>query len=263
MGRILTEKLLEQGHRVAATVRKPDALKDLLARYKDRLLVKTLDVTDTQAIHRVVDLTFAELGHIDVIVNNAGYALFGAAEESTDAQIRQQFETNLFGSIQVIRAALPHLRKQGGGHILQLSSSAGQTVYPSNSYYAASKWAIEAFCDTVALEVAPFNINVTIVEPGAHPTSFGAGMIESPIMEAYDKTPVGDLRRLIAAGAFAIRGDVNKSTQAMIDITNVNPAPRRLALGADAYQHIRAALVARLEALDAQKDIALASELPA
>jgi NADP-dependent 3-hydroxy acid dehydrogenase YdfG len=263
IGRVLTEKLLDQGHRVAATVRKPDALTELKERYGDRLWVDILDLTDTPALHKVVNRAFAELGRIDVVVNNAGYSLWGAAEEATDGQIQHQIDTNLMGSIQVIRAALPYFRAQGGGHILQLSSSAGQTVYPSCSYYSATKWAIEGFCDTLALEVAPFNINVTIVEPGAHPTSFGAGMVTSPVMEAYEQTLVGDIRRMAAAGNFTIRGDVNKSTQAMIDVVNVSPAPRRLALGGDAYRDIRAALVARLEALDAQKDIALASELPA
>lgn len=263
LGRLLAEKLLDQGHRVAATVRKPDALTELKERYGDRLWVDILDVTDTQAIRKVVNRAFTELGRIDVVVNNAGYALFGAAEESTDEQIRHQIDTNLIGSIQVIRAALPHLRTQGGGHILQLSSSAGQTVYPSFSYYNASKWAIEGFCETLAMEVAPFHINVTIVEPGAHQTSFGAGMVTSPVMEAYEQTIVGDMRRMIAAANFTIRGDVNKSTQAMIDVVKVSPVPRRLALGGDAYQHIRASLVARLEELDAQKELALASELPA
>jgi NADP-dependent 3-hydroxy acid dehydrogenase YdfG len=262
MGRALTEKLLHQGHRVAATVRKADALIELQEHYGDRLWVATLDITDTSAISEVVNCAFAELGRIDVVVNNAGYALFGAAEEASDEQVRHQFDTNVIGSIHVIRATLPHLRAQGGGHILQLSSSAGQAVYPNVSYYSATKWAIEGFCDTLALEVAPFNINVTIVELGAHPTSFGAGMVASPIMEAYEQTFVGDVRRMVAAGNFTIRGDIDKSTQAMIDVVNVSPVPRRLALGADAYRDIRVALVARLEALDAQKDIALASELP-
>ncbi|KQS41790.1 SDR family oxidoreductase [Pedobacter sp. Leaf194] len=262
MGRMLTEKLLAQGHRVAATIRKPGALDELKQKYRERLLVFTLDVTDPVAVKEVVNLAFSELGRIDVIVNNAGYALFGAAEESTDEQISHQFETNLFGSIRVIRSALPHLRAQGGGNILQLSSSAGQTVYPAYSYYNSSKWAIEGFCDTLAFEVAAFNIHITIIELGAHKTSFGAGIVDSPIHNAYDQTIVGEMRRMIAAGNFKIRGDVDLSSQAMIDIVNLESPPRRLALGADAYQHMREALKTRLEALEAQEDIAMASEIP-
>jgi len=261
IGRLLTERLLEQGDRVAATVRKPEALNDLKSRYGEQLWVAQLDVTDTTAVKSVVDTAFAELGQIDVIVNNAGYALFCAAEEAADEQIRKQIDTNIIGSIQVIRAALPHLRSQGGGRILQLSSAGGQTTYPNFSYYHTTKWAIEGFCDTLTKEVAPLNIGVTIVEPGAHKTEFGASLVTAPVMEAYDQTPAGDVRRAIANNAFPITGDVNKTVQAMIDVVEINPAPRRLAMGKDAYNDMRAALVSRLEELDAQKELALSSDI--
>lgn len=261
IGKLLTEKLLAQGHRVAATVRKPDALNDLKSQYGNMLWVAQLDVTDTPAVKSVVDRAFAELGHIDVIVNNAGYALFCAAEEASDEQILKQINTNIIGSIQVIRAALPHLRAQGIGRILQLSSAGGQTTYPNFSYYHTTKWAIEGFCDTLAKEVAPLNISVTIVEPGAHKTEFASGMVTAPIMDVYDQTPAGDVRRAVADGGFPIKGDVNKTVQAMIDVVEISPAPARLAMGKDAYTDMRAALVSRLEALDAQKELALSSEI--
>jgi NADP-dependent 3-hydroxy acid dehydrogenase YdfG len=260
-GRLLTEKLLAQGNRVAATVRKPEALNDLRQRYQDQLWVATLDITDTSKIREVMKKAFDDLGQIDVIVNNAGYALFCAAEEASDQQIRQEMDTNLIGSIQVIRAALPYLRAQGSGRILQLASAGGQTTYPNFSYYHASKWAVEGFCDALAKELAPLNIGVTIVEPGAHKTSFGAGMVTAPVIEAYDKTPAGDVRRAVAAGSFPIKGDVNKTIQAIINSVEVTPAPLRLALGGDAYRDMRASLAARLEALDHQKELALASEM--
>jgi NADP-dependent 3-hydroxy acid dehydrogenase YdfG len=261
LGRILTEKLLQQGHKVAATVRKADALDALKEQYGHQLWVAVLDVTDTAGIKQVVNTAFAELGRIDVVVNNAGYALFCAVEEADDKQIDHQIATNITGSIQVIRAALPHLRVQGGGHILQLSSAGGQTTYPNFSYYHTTKWAVEGFCETLAQEVAQFNINVTIVEPGAHKTGFAAGMVTAPIMEEYDKTPAGDVRRAVFDGGFPIKGDVNKTVQAMIDVVEVSPAPRRLTMGADAYRDVRASLVSRLEALDAQKELALSSEI--
>lgn len=257
LGRLLTEKLLKKGDRVAATVRKPEALDDLKLKYKDLLWVATLDVTDTAAVKRVIDKAFADLGHIDVIVNNAGYALFCAAEEAGDEQIRQQIDTNIIGSIQVIRAALPHFRTQGGGRILQVSSAGGQATYPNFSYYHTTKWGIEGFCDTLAKEVAPLNIGITIIEPGAHHTSFATAMVTAPVMEAYDQTPAGDVRRFFAEGVFPILGDVNKTVQAMIDVTEISPAPLRLALGEDAYTYMRAALVSRLEQLDAQKELAI------
>jgi NADP-dependent 3-hydroxy acid dehydrogenase YdfG len=260
LGKVLTEKLLAKGDRVVATVRKADALDELKKTYPENLQVVVLDVTDTTAVKTVVDRAFADLGQIDVVVNNAGYALFCSVEEASDEQIIQQFNTNIIGSIQVIRAALPHFRKQGHGRILQLSSAGGQTTYPNFSYYHTTKWAVEGFCDTIAKELAPLNIGVTIVEPGAHQTSFGAGMTTAPVMEAYEHTPTGDVRRAIAAGSFPIKGDVDRSVQAMIDSVEISPAPLRLALGGDAYRDMRAALVSRLEALDAQKELALASE---
>lgn len=260
LGKVLTEKLLAKGDRVVATVRKADALNEMKAIYPENLRVAVLDVTDTAAIKTVVDQAVAELGQIDVVVNNAGYALFCSVEEAGDDQIIQQVNTNIIGSIQVIRAALPHFRKQGHGRILQLSSAGGQTTYPNFSYYHTTKWAVEGFCDTIAKELAPLNIGVTIVEPGAHKTSFGSGMTTAPVMEAYEETPAGEVRRAVAAGTFPIKGDVDKSVQAMIDSVEISPAPLRLALGGDAYRDMRTALVSRLEALDAQKDLAMASE---
>lgn len=259
-GRVLTEKLLARGDRVVATLRKLDALDDLKARYGDRLRIATLDVTDTAAVRDVVNRAFDELGRIDVVVNNAGYGLIGAGEEVSDDQIRHQLDTNLIGSIQVIRAALPHLRAQGGGRILQVSSAGGQITFPSLSLYHASKWGIEGFVETVAQEVAPFNIGLTIVEPGATQTQFGNSLVAAQPTPAYDATPVGDIRRAFAANAFPIVGDAAKMAEAMIDCAARNPAPLRLALGSDTYTGIRAALVSRLNALDAQKEIALASD---
>ncbi|GAB3922193.1 SDR family oxidoreductase [Mucilaginibacter myungsuensis] len=260
LGKVLTEKLLAKGDRVVATVRKADALDELKKAYSENLRVAVLDVTETAAIKKVIDQAFADFGQIDVVVNNAGYGLFCSVEEASDEQIVHQINTNIIGSIQIIRAALPHFRKQGHGRILQLSSAGGQTTYPNFSYYHTTKWAVEGFCDTIAKELAPLNIGVTIVEPGAHQTSFGAGLMTAPIMEAYENTPAGDVRRAIAAGTFPIKGDVDKSVQAMIDSVEIASAPLRLALGGDAYRDMRAALVSRLEALDAQKDLALASE---
>jgi NAD(P)-dependent dehydrogenase (short-subunit alcohol dehydrogenase family) len=256
-GRLLTEKLLQRGDRVAATVRQPSALDALKAQYGDRLWVAVLDLTDTSAVRQVVDAAFADLGRIDVVVSNAAYGLFGAAEEVTDEQIRHQIDTNLIGSMQLIRAALPHLRAQGGGRLMQVSSAGGQTTYPNFSLYHATKWGIEGFVETVAKEVAPFNIEVTIVEPGATPTSFGTGLVSAPIMAEYDQTPAGDVRRGLFNGDFPIPNDADKIAHAMLDSASQHPAPLRLALGPDTYADVRAALVARLAALDAQQAIAL------
>lgn len=211
-GRELAQLLLERGDRVAATVRKPDALRDLKARHGDRLWVAILDVTDSTAIRGVIDRAFDELQRIEIVVSNAGYALFGAAEEVGDAQIERQINTNLLGSIRVARAVIPHLRKQGGGRIIQISSSVGQAAYPTMGVYAATKWGIEGFFEGTIPEIAPFGIEVTLVEPGASRTNFAASSADSgQILEVYNQTPAGDFRRLAAsAGLNMFPGDPRK-----------------------------------------------------
>jgi NAD(P)-dependent dehydrogenase (short-subunit alcohol dehydrogenase family) len=259
-GHILTEKLLARGDRVAATLRKPEALDDLKAQYGEKLWIGVLDVTDADAVTRTVDRAFADLGRIDIVVSNAAYAVFGAAEEASDAQVRHQIDTNLIGSIQLIRAALPHLRAQGGGRILQVSSEGGQIAYPNFSLYHATKWGIEGFVEAVAQEVAPFNIEFTLVEPGPARTDFATGLVRPPEMPVYDATPAGDIRRGIASGAFAVRGDPIRMAEAMLMSVGRSPAPRRLTLGSSSYVSIRAALLQRLAELEEQKEIAFSTD---
>jgi NAD(P)-dependent dehydrogenase (short-subunit alcohol dehydrogenase family) len=260
IGRHLTERLLARGDRVAATLRRVEALDDLKARHGDRLWVASLDVTDVDAVRNVTARAFDALGRIDTVVSNAGYGLFGAAEEVSDAQIKLQLDTNLLGSIAVIRAALPHLRAQGGGQIMQVSSEGGQLAYPSFGLYHATKWGIEGFVEAVAQEVAPFGITCTIVEPGPAGTSFSINAVRAEAMDVYAETPAGEIRRAIMSGGFAIRGDADKMAQAIIDCADSGQAPRRLLLGKDAFGRVHAALSARLTALEAQKDIAFSTE---
>lgn len=259
-GRILTEKLLARGDRVAATLRRPDALEDLKAIHGDRLWIAALDLTDTAAIRSIVERAFADLGRIDVVVSNAGYGLFGAAEEVDDDQIRRQIDTNLLGSIQLIRAVLPHLRQQGGGRILQVSSEGGQIAYPNFSIYHATKWGIEGFVEAVSQEVAPFGISFTLVEPGPTNTDFGRGVVSAEPMAVYEDTPSGQIRRALASGGFEITGDPLKMVDAMLDVAEQQPAPKRLALGSGSYASIRTALTERLAELEAQKQITTAME---
>ena len=262
-GRAMTERLLARGDRVAATLRQANALDDLRDQHGARLWTATLDVTDADAVRQTVARAFDDLGRIDVVVNNAGYGLFGAAEEVSDEQIWHQLDTNLVGSIQVIRAALPFLRNQGGGRILQVASEGGQIAYPNFGLYHASKWGVEGFVEAVSQEVAPFGIEFTIVEPGPTRTDFGRGLVSPAPMAVYDDTPVGEMRRVFASGdlrALGVFGDPVKMAQAMVDSADRNPAPKRLALGSRAYTSIRAALIERLSALDAQKEIAFSTD---
>ena len=256
-GRLLTERLLARGDRVAATLRRPEALDGPRATYGDRLWTARLDVTDTGQVQRVVADAFKELGPIDVLVNNAGYGVFASVEEASDEQIRRVIDTNLLGSVNVIRAALPHLRAQGHGRILQVSTAGGQATYPNFSYYHASKWGIEGFCETAAREIAPFGIGLTIVEPGATPTGFGSALDTAPPMPEYEDTPAGEMRRAVADGTLSLPNDPQKIAEAMINLVDSGATPLRLPLGSDTYNDVRAALVARLAEHDAHRDVAL------
>jgi NAD(P)-dependent dehydrogenase (short-subunit alcohol dehydrogenase family) len=263
-GRHMSEQLLARGERVAGTVRTLSSVDDLKARYGDQLWLARLDVTDTPAIRSVVDAAVAALGRIDVVVNNAGYGLFGAAEEVTDEQITQQIQTNLIGSIQVARAVLPHLRAQGGGRILQISTVGGQAAFPGASLYHAGKWGIEGFADALQQEVAGFGIGVTIVEPGGARTEFRYGSSQlAPRIAAYDGTPASMARRMLEERKAVPPGDPVKMVELMIASVDQQPAPKRLALGSDAYTAMQRALSARLAELEAQKDLAFSTDFPA
>lgn len=259
-GRLLAQKALARGDRVVGTSRKADALPELRERYQERLRILPLDLRDQGSVRAAVDQAFGAFGRIDIIVSNAGYGLVGAAEEVSDQQVRDIIATNLVGSIVLIQAALPHLRKQGGGRIQQVSSEGGQIVYPGLSLYHATKWGIEGFVETVALEVAPFGIELTLVEPGPTRTEFGGNLAHADSIAAYENTPVGETRAAVR-GSWVVKGDPERVTDAMMVLADQKgPLPKRLALGADAYASIRKALGDRMIELDRQQDISLAAD---
>lgn len=263
-GRIMAEKLLARGDRVAGTVRDERALADLRECYGDRLVLACLDLVEMDAIADIVDQVFWELGSIDVVVSNAGYGLFGAAEEFTDTQVWHQIAVNLLGSIQFVRAALPHLRRQGHGRILQLSSVGGQAAFPGGSLYHASKWGIEGFIDALAQEVAPFGIECTLVEPGGARTDFRFRSARlSTKLEAYDVSPARKVHCLLSDLANLSPGDPAKMVDMMIASVERTPAPKRLVLGSDAYKAMHAQLLGRLAELEAQASSACLTDLAA
>jgi NAD(P)-dependent dehydrogenase (short-subunit alcohol dehydrogenase family) len=261
-GREMTEQLLERGDRVAGTVRNLDSVADLSDTYGDRFWSAHLDVTDTSAIRTVVDTAFRALGTIDVVVNNAGYGLFGAAEEFTDEQIVHQIATNLLGSIQVVRAALPHLRSQQQSRIIQISSFGGQATLPGGSMYHAGKWGIEGFSEALMIELAPFNIGVTIVEPGGARTNFRHGSAQlAPAMQAYAGTPAAGARAMLADESRPSPGDPAKMATLIINSVDLNPAPKRLVLGSDSYGILVDALSQRLADVENQKEQAASTDV--
>jgi NAD(P)-dependent dehydrogenase (short-subunit alcohol dehydrogenase family) len=254
LGRLLAERLLQRGDRVVATLRREGPLVDLQERYGDRLHVLTLDITDFRAVRAFIAAAFEAMGRIDVVVSNAGYGLFGAAEELTDDQIDRQIATNRTGSIQLIRACLPHLRHQGGGRVLQLSSTGGQVAYPNFSVYHATKWGIEGFVEAVSQETAAFGIDFILAEPGPTATNFSANLDRANAMPEYDATPSGAMRRAFAnGGGLAKRDDAGDIVAQMIAAADAEHPPLRLVLGDVSYQHIEHTLAARLDAVRAQK----------
>ncbi|GAA3817332.1 SDR family oxidoreductase [Cellulomonas soli] len=262
-GRHLTEQLLERGDRVVGTVRRPEAVADLAARFPEMFTVEVLDVTDPAAVRAVVDRSFATLGRIDVVVSNAGYGIFGAAEELSDAQVEHVIATNLTGSIALIRSALPHLRAQGSGRVVQLSSYGGQVAFPGNSLYHATKWGIEGFAESVAAEVAPFGIGVTIVEPGGARTEFRYASAQvAEAIPAYAGTPARSFERMLDPANGLAPGDPARMAAAIIDSVDVEPAPLRLVLGSQAQAGLVATLRARLADYEQQADSAARTDIP-
>jgi len=238
----LAEQLLAAGKTVVGTVRDTKKVEGLIADYPDTFDCRILDVTDVPIVREVVDGAFKRHGRIDVIVSNAGYGLFGAAEELSDADIDKVIATNLIGPIALVRAALPHLRAQGGGRIIQISSYGGQVAFAANSLYHATKFGVEGFCESVAQEVAKFGIGVTIVEPGGARTEFRYGSAHvANLMPEYDHVH-GFLAMLDKSRGLA-PGDPARMAARIIESVEIEPAPLRQIYGSQAL----AATIERLE----------------
>ena len=262
-GRQLTEQLLERGDRVIGTVRDTEKVADLLERCPETYHAELLDVTDTAAIHKVLEHSFSELGRIDVIISNAGYGLFGAAEELSDEQVEHIVATNLLGPIQLIRAVLPYLRAQGGGRIIQISSYGGQVAFAGNSLYHATKWGIEGFVESVAQEVAPFGIGITIVEPGGARTEFRYGSAQvAQLMPIYDQTSAHSFLKMLDPKNGLAPGDPARMAARIIESVDVEPAPLRMVLGSQALEGTLATLRKRIEDFEAQTELAASTDFP-
>lgn len=256
----MTNLLLERGDTVVGTVRKVDKVQALVEKYPDTFDCRILDVTDVPAVHRTVKEAFEAHGKIDVIVSNAGYGLFGAAEELADKEIDKIVATDLVGAIQVIRSSLPYLRKQGGGRIIQVSSYGGQVAYAANSMYHACKFGIEGFCESVAQEVAKFNIGMTIVEPGGARTEFRYGSAKvANLMPEYEH--VHGFLNMLDKNKGLAPGDPVKMAQRMIESVDVHPAPLRVVLGSQALKATIDRLEERLADYKTQTSLATSTDI--
>ena len=255
-GRKFAEAVLAKGDRVVATARKPESVADLERQDPSRARAVRLDVTDLTQVKAAVQTAIDAFGRIDVLVNNAGYGLLGAVEEVSDAQIRQQFDTNLFGLLNVTRAVLPLLRKQRSGHILNVTSVGGQVSFPTFGMYHGTKYAIEGISESLAQELAPFGVKVTIVEPGGFKTDFATrSLARAERIAAYQPL----YEALLKAFESGVYGDPVRAVQAMIQIVEAEQPPLRLALGADALKTIRGKLHSELEEYSRWESVTVAT----
>ncbi|MFR0354991.1 SDR family NAD(P)-dependent oxidoreductase [Streptomyces sediminimaris] len=252
-GRIWAAAALSRGDRVAATARRPESLQPLVGTYGDRVLPLRLDVTDRAAVTAAVQEAAETFGRLDVVVNNAGYGLFGMVEETTEEQARAQIDTNLFGPLWVTQAALPILRAQQRGHIVQVSSLGGLAAFPTLGLYNASKWALEGMSEALAQEVGPLGIHVTVVEPGPYGTDWsGDSAVHTRPIAAYE--PVREARR---AGATArAPQDPQATADVLLELVDLDAPPLRLFLGEYPYPVVEAVYRQRLDTWNTWRPLA-------
>lgn len=259
LGRSLTEAVLAKGDKVAATARNPKTLNDLVEKYPGQILPIKLDVTQYNEVYQAVTDAVAHFEKIDVLVNNAGFGITGAAEAYTDEQVRSQLETNLYAPIEVTRAVLPYMRKQRSGRILQISSIGGRVGNPGVSIYQAAKFGLGGFSEALAKEVAPLGILVTCVEPGGFRTDWaGASMTYAPKIEGYDT--VDQRAALFTSRDFVPMGDPDKAAKVMIELVE-NPAPPvHLVLGSEAIGMLKQANTARQAEMEKWMPVSISTD---
>jgi len=259
LGRNLAEAVLANGAKVAATARNPEQLKDLIEKYPDQILPLKLDVTSHEQIVTAVDDTIKKFGRIDVLVNNAGFGIIGAAEAYTEEQVLSQLDTNLYAPIAITRAVLPQMRKQRSGRILQISSIGGRVGNPGLTIYQAAKFGLGGFSEALAKEVAPLSIFVTSVEPGGFRTEWmTASMTFAPEVEGYEKT-VGARKALFTSPQFIPMGDPDKAAKVMIDLVESPEPPVHLVLGSEAVGMVKHANILRNEEMEKWLPVSLST----
>jgi len=252
-GSVWADAALKRGDKVAATARKLESIAALKEKYGDNVLTLELDVTKPDQVKIAIEQAYAHFGRLDIVLNNAGYSLVGTIEEASADDVRALYETNIFGTLAVIQAALPLLRKQGGGHILGTSSGLGHVTLPVIGYYCSSKWAFEAIHESLAAEVKDFGIKVTIIEPGAYATEFGSqeSLKFAAGLDVYQDFKTQFFGRLTGME----RGDPDATPQAIFKIVDAENPPLRFNLGSHNLAWVRAAYTERLAIWEEWQDV--------
>jgi NAD(P)-dependent dehydrogenase (short-subunit alcohol dehydrogenase family) len=260
LGRALGAAVLAAGHKLVATARNPAQLADLARRYGDQVRAVALDVTDERAAGDAINWAIESFGRLDVVVNNAGYGNVGSIEDTSLADFRAQIETNLFGVINVTKAAIPVMREQSAGHIMQFSSIGGRVGPPGRAAYAAAKWGVEGFSEVLAKEVGPLGIKVTIIEPGGFRTDFaGSSTIIKAGRPEYDST-VGAVARFQRSFNGVQPGDPDKAAAVVLKLASMSEPPLRLLLGSDAVKAAEQNDLARTEADKRWRDLSISTD---
>ncbi|MFW9259428.1 oxidoreductase [Nostoc sp. CALU 546] len=258
LGQALAEILLEKGEAVVLTARNPQQVQNLALKFPERALAVQLDVTKPKEVQEAVKQAIAHFGRIDVLVNNAGCEVAGALEEISDVEVRRLFETNFFGVLETLRAVLPYMRQQRSGHILNISSIACFAASPGGGIYGSSKLALEGISGSLANEVAPFGIKVTIVEPGGLRTDFFSRSFVLTETQIEDYKPlISNIHQRVQELVGKLPGDPKKAALAIIQAVDSDNPPMRLALGADTVEAIDAMVTYIKEEVDAWKEISL------
>jgi NAD(P)-dependent dehydrogenase (short-subunit alcohol dehydrogenase family) len=256
LGRVWAEAALGRGDKVAVTARKLADITDLKERFGDAVLPMVLDVTDAEQVQHVVRQAHAHFGKLDVVLNNAGYTLIGMVEEASEADVRALFDTNYFGYLRVIQAALPLLRKQGNGHFLSVSSALGIEARPLIGFYCSSKFAVEGLHESLAHEVKGFGIKVTLLEPGSFATEFGLSGKQVPEMAAYT-----DIRKQISERLMnEERGNPQATAEAILKIVDAEEPPLRFALGSEVLPMARAIYADRIATWETWETVSYAAQ---
>jgi NAD(P)-dependent dehydrogenase (short-subunit alcohol dehydrogenase family) len=256
-GRIWAEAALARGDKVAATARDVRSLAPLVDRYGSQVAAIELDVTDKVAVAAAITEAQTRFGRLDVVINNAGYGLFGTIEEVSEAEARAQIETNLFGALWVTQAALPVMRAQGSGHIIQVSSIGGVNAFPTVGLYHASKWGLEGFSQALAAEVAGFGIKVTIVEPGGFATDWGGPSAKRAThIPAYD----GARAAIAAFRGKNVPGDPDATGAAILKVVDAKDPPLRIFFGSGALPMTRAEYARRIETWERWNDVSIEAQ---
>jgi NAD(P)-dependent dehydrogenase (short-subunit alcohol dehydrogenase family) len=262
LGREFVQAALEAGHKVAATARQVSDLFEIQQKYGDQVLPLALDVTSESQAHDAVQNTIKKFGRLDILVNNAGYGNVAPIEDTSLEEFRKQIETNLFGTIILTKAALPHFREQRSGHFMQVTSIAGRIGPIGRAPYAAAKWGVEGFSETLAKEVAPFGVKVTIVEPGGFRTDFaGASTTLQEGRPEYDET-VGKTARFQREFNGKQPGDPKQAAAVLLRLAAEQNPPLRVVLGSDAYSAAEKNDLAKIELGRAWKDLSISTDFP-